>query len=102
MLLVLSTFESKMRLWNGSSFSKSLCHVRLPVKSSDNVKSKGLVDPKGGSSVTNFTTLATLAACREVDDLSISPVLGACWLEFKGDFPLLVQGRKGCQKSFFL
>ena len=85
-----------------SSFSKRFSHVRLPVESSDNVKSKGLVDPKGGSSVTNFTTLATLAACREVDDLSISPVLVACGLEIKGDFPLLVQGGKGCQKRFFL
>ena len=85
-----------------SLVSKGFCHIRLPVESSDNVKSKGLVDPKGGSSVTNFTTLATLAPCREVDDLSISPVFVACGLELKGDFPLLVQGGKGCQKGLLL
>ena len=55
------------------------------------------MDPKGGSSVTNLTILATLPACRKVDDLSISSVFVACGVEFKGDFPLLVQGGKGGQ-----
>ena len=75
---------------------ESLANVKLPIENSDDVNSEG---SKGGSLVTNF---ATLAACRKVDDLSIPFVCVAFGVEIKGDFPLLVQGGKGCQKGLLL
>ena len=58
----------------------------LSIESSADVDSTGLVDPEGGSSVSNVPTLA--AYCH-LQDLSIAFVVVALRIEFKGDVPLL-------------
>lgn len=78
-----------------------LCPEKLPngglrIESSADVDSTGLVDPQGGSSVSNVTIPT---AYGHLHDLRISPVIVALWVEFEGHFPLLGEYRKGCQKG---
>ena len=75
---------------------EKLPNGRLPIESSADVDSTGLVDPQGGSSVSNVTTPA---AYGHLQDLRISPVVVALWVEFEGHFPLLGEYRKGCKKG---
>ena len=75
---------------------EKLPNVRLPIESCADVDSTGLVDPQGGSSVSNVTIPA---AYGHLQDLRISPVVVALWVEFEGHFPLLGEYRKGCKKG---
>ena len=76
-----------------------LPNVRLPIESSANVDSTGLVDPQGWSSVSN---VPTLAAYRHLQDLRVSSVVVAFGVEFEGDSPLLGEGGEGRQKGVSL
>ena len=78
---------------------ESLANVRLPIESSADVDSTGLVDPEGGSSVSN---IPTLAAYRHLQDLCVASVVVAFWIEIEGDSPLLGEGGEGCQKGVSL
>ena len=75
---------------------EKLPNGRLPTESSADVDSTGLVDPQGGSSVSNVTTPA---AYGHLQDLRISPVVVAFGVEFEGNSPLLGEDGKGCQKG---
>ena len=75
---------------------KELPNVRLPIESCADVDSTGLVDPQGGSSVSNVTIPA---AYGHLQDLRISPVVVAFGVEFEGNSPLLGEDGKGCQKG---
>ena len=75
---------------------EKLPNGRLPIESSADVDSTGLVDPQGGSSVSNVTTPA---AYGHLQDLRISPVVVAFGVEFEGNSPLLGEDGKGCQKG---
>ena len=61
--------------------------------------STGLVDPQGGSSVSN---VLAFAANGHLQDLGVASVVVAFRVEFKGDFPLFFEGGEGCQKGVSL
>ena len=46
--------------------------------------------------------MPTLPAYRHLQDLGVASVLVAFRVEFKGDFPLFVEGGEGCQKGVSL
>ena len=78
---------------------EKLPNVRLPIESCADVDSTGLVDPQGGSSVSNVTIPA---AYGHLQDLRISPVVVAFGVKFKGDSPLLGKGGEDRQKGVSL
>ena len=71
-------------------------NVRFPIESGADLDSTGLMDPQGGSSVSN---VPTFAAYRHLQDLRKASVVVALWVEFEGHSPLLGEGGKGCQKG---
>ena len=71
-------------------------NIRLPVESGADLDSTGLMDPEGGSSVSNVPTLAVY---RHLQDLCVSSVVVAFGVEFEGDSPLLGEGGEDCQKD---
>ena len=79
--------------------SEELPNVRLPIESSADVDSTGLVDPQRWSSVSN---IPTLAAYRHLQDLRVASVVIAFGVEFEGDSPLLCEGGEGCEKGVSL
>ena len=74
---------------------KELPNVMLPIESSADVDSTGIVDPQRGCSVSNVTIPA---ADGHLQDLCVSPVVVAFWIEFEGHPPLLGEDGNGCQK----
>ena len=68
----------------------------LPIESSADVDSTGLVDPEGGSLVSN---VPTLAAYGHLHDLRVASVVVAFGVEFEGDSPLPGEGGEGCQEG---
>ena len=74
---------------------EKLPNGRLPIESSADVDSTGIVDPQRGCSVSNVTIPA---ADGHLQDLCVSPVVVAFWIEFEGHPPLLGEDGNGCQK----
>ena len=71
-------------------------NVRFPIESGADLDSTGLMDPQGGSSVSN---VPTFAAYRHLQDLRKASVVVALWVEFEGHSPLLGEGGEGCQEG---
>ena len=69
--------------------SEELPNAGLPVESGGNVDSTGLVNPKSRSSVSNVLAFATNG---HLQDLCVASVVVPFGVEFKKDFPLLVEG----------
>ena len=78
---------------------EEFANVSFSIESGADVDSAGLMDPQGWSSVSNVCFLTS--NCH-MQDLCKAVVVVAFGVEFKGDFPLLGEGVKGCQQGVLL
>ena len=85
--------DGRLLCWEG------LTDCSFPIESGADVDSFGLVDPQGRSSVSNVPSLASFC---QLQDLRKAVGVVAGWLELEGDFPLIGEGREGCQKGVSL